>query len=130
MRAAILPVVLLAAMLAVGCSSNEPLKVSTVQVGRSLNSDDSVGNITTRFKPDDTMYVSILTGAAGSGTLTARWTRDGRVINETSKDVSYRDAAATEFHINFPGGFPPGTYRVEVLLDGQQVATRDLTVEK
>ena len=129
-RATILPALMLAAVLAAGCGSSEPLKVTTVQVGRSLNSDNSVGNITTRFKPDDTMYASVLTSAAGSGTLTARWTHEGREISQASKDVSYRDAAATEFHIDFPGGFPPGTYRVEILLDGQQVATRDVTVAR
>jgi hypothetical protein len=44
--------------------------------------------------------------------------------------VSYRDSAATEFHITNSSGFPPGDYSVEILLDGKSVETRSLKVEK
>jgi len=116
-------------MLSAACRSGQPLKVETVQVGRTLNSDKSVGTITTRFKPTDTMYAAVITQGEGSGTIEARWTGLGRVIAEQKKDVSYHDRAATEFHIELAGGFPPGSYKVELLLDGQSIATRDLTVE-
>ena len=44
--------------------------------------------------------------------------------------MSYRDSAATEFHITNSSGFPPGDYSVEILLDGKSVETRNLRVEK
>jgi hypothetical protein len=112
----------------VGCSRG-PLKVATIQVGRSLNSDNSVATITMRFRPSDTMYASVITEGPGAGTLSVRWLSGGRVLTEEKKDVRYTDRAATEFHMNFAGGFPPGQYRVELFLDGEPIGARDLTVE-
>lgn len=123
--------VALASMLAVAaCRPSGPLRVTTIQTGRSLNSDKSVGNHTTRFKPDDTMFASVLTDGPGAGTIGVRWRYAGRVVSEESKEVSYRDHAATEFHIQNSSGFPPGDYSVEILVDGQSFATRTLHVEK
>jgi hypothetical protein len=123
-------IIALALVLVVACQPRAPLKVSTIQTGRSLNSDNSVGGHTTRFRAQDTMYVSVLTEGAGAGTLTARWTYVGRLVSEDSRRVSYADSAATEFHIKNSSGFPPGDYAVEILLDGKPVETRSLRVEK
>jgi hypothetical protein len=76
------------------------------------------------------MFASVLTDGPGSGTIAARWRFSGRVVSEESKDVSYRDHAATEFHIQNSSGFPPGEYSVEILVDGKSFATRSLRVEK
>ena len=114
----------------IGCGPSEPLRVDSIQLGRSLNTDNSVGNHTVQFKPLDTIYVSILTPEAGYATLGVRWTYFGRVISEPSKEVSYKGPAATEFHIQNNSGFPPGDYKVEVLLNGQPAGARDFRVEK
>ena len=121
---------LLLAVVIVGASgcSRGPLHVTTIQVGRSLNSDKSVGSHTTQFRPNDTIYVAVLTNATGAGKITARWTYSGRRVSEESKDVSYRGEAATEFHIENSGGFPQGDYKVQVLLDDQPVGDRDFRV--
>ena len=89
-----------------------------------------MGNHTTRFKPEDTMFVSVLTDGPGAGTIGVRWRFAGRLVNEEMRDVSYRDHAATEFHIQNSSGFPPGDYSVEILVDGKSFATRMLRVEK
>ena len=117
-------------LVAVGCGPSGPLRVTTIQTGKSLNSDKSVGNHTTRFKPDDTMFASVLTDGPGAGTIGVRWRYAGRLVSEETKNVSYRDHAATEFHIQNSSGFPEGEYSVEVLVDGQPFATRSLKVEK
>jgi len=122
-------VVLLVAFIA-GCGPSEPLQISTLQLGRALNPDNSVAAHTTRFKPDDTMYVSILSDEPGFGTITVRWLLHGQVISEAKRDVSYTRAAATEFHLQNSGGFPPGAYRVEVLIDGKPAGSREFRVEK
>jgi hypothetical protein len=116
-------------LVAVAACSREPLMVETIQIGRSLNSDNTVGVHTTRFRPKETMYAAVLTTARGSGTLTAKWMFGGRVVSETSKDVSYPDRSATEFHFSAADGFPAGDYSVEILLDGMSVATRTMRVE-
>jgi hypothetical protein len=117
------------ALVLVSCGPSEPLKVSTLQLGRSLNPDNSVGNHTTRFKPDDTVYVSILSDEPGYGTITVRWLLHGQRISEAAREVSYTRAAATEFHLQNSGGFPVGSYRVDVLINGQPAGSREFRVE-
>jgi hypothetical protein len=111
-----------------GCQAGEPIRVTNVQTGRSLNADNSVGTITTRFRPEDTMYASVITDGSGSATLAARWTYAGRLVNEASKDVRYHEQAATEFHLEPPGRFPTGDYQLEILFNGEVVETRALRV--
>ena len=111
------------------CGPSEPLRVTTLQLGRSLNPDNSVGTHTTRFKPDDTVYVSLVSEEPGEGTVTARWMFGGQLVSEASKPVSYMRPAATEFHLQNSGGFPTGEYRVDILVNGQPAASRAFRVE-
>lgn len=126
-RAGLVAAVLLI-LFSAACSRG-PLKVATVQLGRALNSDNSIASHVTRFKPDQTVYASVLTDGPGTGEIAARWTFGGRVISEEKKSVSYTQGAATEFHIAYAGGFPTGEYKVELLVDGTSVATRAFRVE-
>ena len=112
------------------CRSNAPLQVSTIQLGRAISSDNQVGNHTTVFRPDDTIYVSVLTTDTGSGTIGVKWLFGDRLISEPSREVSYQGAAATEFHIQNSGGFPEGKYSVEAFVDGTSVGKRTFSVEK
>ena len=128
-RHALLGALLVLASVTGACRPSEPLRITNLQLGRSLNPDNSVAAHTTRFKPDDTVYVSILSDDPGSGLVTVRWLLNGQVVSEAKRDVSYTRAAATEFHLQNSGGFPPGSYRVDVLINGQQAATREFRVE-
>jgi hypothetical protein len=131
MRTVAVPGGLLVALVwAVGCGGGEPLRVTTVDLGRSLNSDNSVGIHTTRFKPDQAIYASVHTTGSGSATMVARWLYSGRMVSETKKDVSYTREAATEFHIQNPSGFPPGQYTVEIVVNGGKVDAKEFRVEK
>ena len=122
---------LIALLVCLGCAPDEPLRVDTIQLGRSLNPDNSVANHTTSFKSDDTtIYLSVLTPAAGAGTIGVRWTYAGRVVSEPTKEVSYNGPAATEFHIVNSAGFPPGDYKVEVFLNGAPAGERPFRVDK
>jgi hypothetical protein len=126
---ALLAAVLVVAGAGVACGPSEPLRVTTLQLGRSLNPDNSVGTHTTRFKPDETVYVSILSEEPGYGTVTVRWLLNGQVVSEAKRDVSYTREAATEFHLQNSGGFPQGNYRVEILINGQPAGSREFRVE-
>jgi hypothetical protein len=117
--------IVLSLFLLAGCGSN--LSVSTIQLGRSLNADGSVGSHTTRFTPSETVYASVLTSGAGKGVIKVRWTYSGKVMGEPTKEV--RGAAATEFHLQSAGGLPPGDYAVEAFLDGISAGTRDFRVD-
>ena len=123
-----LAVVVLAAALAAACS--EPLKVETLQLGRSLNEDNSVAEPTTTFKPNETIYVSALNPARGDGTIRVRWYFGSQLLSDREKQVSFKGAGATEFNLQSAGNFPPGDYSVEVDVDGQSVGKRNFTVSK
>jgi hypothetical protein len=114
----------------VGCRSGEQLHFSAIQLGRSLNADNTVGNFTTSFKSGDPVYVSVVTTGAGSATIGVRWMYAGRVVDEPKKKVSYRDVAATEFHLQTAAKLPPGDYSVEVFIDGQSVGIRPFKIVK
>ena len=119
----------MATVLALACGPSEPLTVSAIQTGKSLNSDNSIATHSTSFRPTETMYVSVLTSARGAGTITVRWKLGGRVINEATREVSYNDQAATDFRFQAADAFPVGTYTIEVVLDGKPVGERTVRVE-
>jgi hypothetical protein len=111
-----------------GCGSD--LHVSTIQLGRSLNADNTVANHTTVFAPNETVYVAIVTAGSGKGTVGVRWMYEGRVMGEPKKPVSSRDGVATEFHLQSTGEFPTGDYTVEVFFNGQSAGSRPFKVVK
>src|SRR4051812_20615807 len=103
--------------LAAGIACSGPLELANIQVGRALNQDRSISSITTLFKPNETVYVAVQTGA-GKGTISVKWKFGTQVIDEPSKQVNYDGPSSTEFHLQNSGGFPPGDYSVEVFIDG------------
>ena len=117
-----------ALVMTTACSG--PLQLSNIQIGRSLNQDRSIASITTLFKPNETIYVSVQTTAAGKGTISVKWKFGAQVIDEPSKQVNYDGPASTEFHLQNSGGFPPGDYSVDVFIDGVQVGTRAFKVDQ
>jgi hypothetical protein len=122
------PVLALALSLA-SCSPHT-LRVTAVQLGRTLNADNTVGITATNFKPNDTVYLSVLTAGIGSATIGVRWRFGDRVLNEANKQVSYKDIAATDFSLKGAAGFPPGEYSAEVFFDGKPVETKTFHVLK
>ena len=112
----------------VACS--QPLTVETIQLGRSLNADQSVAEPTTTFKPNETIYVSALNPARGDGTIRVKWYFGTQLLSESEKHVSFKGAGATEFNLQSAANFPPGDYSVEVEVDGQSVGKRNFTVTK
>jgi hypothetical protein len=116
--------------LLVSAACSGPLQLANIQVGRALNQDRSISSITTLFKPNETIYVSVQTTAAGKGTISVKWKYGSRVIDEPSKQVNYDGPASTEFHMQNSGGFPPGDYSVDVFIDGVQVGTRAFKVDR
>ena len=112
---------------AVACSGGPP-QLTNIKIGRSLNQDGSVASITSLFKPTETVYVSVHTGA-GKGVIGVKWKFENRVVAEPTKPVDASGPKSTEFHLQNPIGFPPGDYSVEVSIDGIQVGTRNFKVK-
>jgi hypothetical protein len=108
------------------------VRVSQIDLGRSLNADKSIADNTSSFKPTDTIYASVATaGSAPTASVRARWTyQDGQVVNESTETISPSGDARTEFHISKPDGWPPGKYKVEVFVNGASAATKDFEVQR
>ena len=123
---------LLAVLIAVGglsgCGSQQ-LRVTAIQLGRSLSADHSIADPTNIFGPRDNIYLSVLTAGGGSGTISVRWTYAGHVVDEPKQEVSYRGVAATDFRLQSAARFPPGQYSAEVFLNGQSAGTKTFRVE-
>jgi hypothetical protein len=107
------------------------VRVTDVDLGNAIRADRRVIDETDDFRPTDTIYASVVTeGAASGSSLTARWTyQDGQVVDETTQTISPTGPAVTEFHISKPDGFPTGNYQVEILLNGRSVEKKDFEVK-
>ena len=105
--------------------------LSEVRLGSAIGVDKKVTTAVETFAPKDTVYVSVTTtGTAGATPMRALWTfQDGQVVNDDNQSIVPTGADTTEFHISKPDGFPAGSYKVEVFLDGKSVATRSFTVK-
>lgn len=131
-------VLALAAVLSTACTksnnnagtSGTGIRVSHIDLGRSVSADKTISGSTDSFKPNDTIYASIATeGSALTATLKARWTyQDGQVVNESTQTIAATGDARTEFHISKPDGWPAGKYKLEVLVNGSSAAMKDFEV--
>ena len=106
------------------------VRVTEVQVGKSLGPDKKVSAASDTFAPKDTIFASVSTEGSGTATVHAKWTfQDGQVVKEDSRSISPTGPAVTEFSIQKPGGWPKGNYKVEISLDGTPAATKEFRVE-
>ena len=128
----------------VSCTSKQPetqtattttethtVHVNRIDLGRSLTSDRRVVTTDTPFTKTDTVYAAVVLDApVPSSQVTARWTSaDGAVMAETTQTLTASDAeGVTQFQFAPPEGLPPGTYKLDLLVDGQVVSTKDFTV--
>ena len=87
--------------------TSSAVRVSEVQLGRSIGADKRVAAPLTEFSPNDSVYASVVTdGSAPNATVSARWTyEDGQVVEETTQTITPSGTAVTEFHVSRPGGW-------------------------
>ena len=108
------------------------LRVTGVDLGKSILPDRSVASATSTFAPRDTVFASVATeGAAAAATIRARFSfDDGQLVNESTQTIAPTGPARTEFHISRPGGWPAGKYKVEVFLDSQPAGSKEFEVKR
>ena len=106
------------------------LRVADVTLGRHIDATKKVTDATDTFAPKDSIFASVHTSGTANGKITARWTfQDGQVVDERSETISGKGDDYTEFHISKPSGWPAGKYTLHVLVDGNDVQTKDFTVK-
>jgi hypothetical protein len=108
-----------------------PIRVSDIQTGKAVGSDNKIGDQSTSFAVRDTMYISVITdGAAKDAKIAAKWTFNGKPVSEDSQTISPTGGTtATEFHISKKTAWPKGKYTVDVSLNGVSAGTKDLEVK-
>ncbi len=110
--------------------------VNGVELGNAVGADMRVTAPMTMFAPADTIYASVTTGtsdpaASVAAKLGAKWTHidSNQTVHEDSKDLTLAGDGITDFQINRPDPWPTGRYKVEILLDGAVVQTREFEVQ-
>lgn len=105
-------------------------RIERVTVVKAVNSDDSPGEAATTFGPRDTVYVSMWTASAPVGTqIAARWFGpNGQQITEDKIVTDKAGDGYTSFHAANTKGWAPGTYRVDILLNGAPAGSTTFTI--
>lgn len=110
--------------------------VSSVDLGNAVGADMRVTAPMTTFGPKDTIYAAVSTGtsdpaASVASKLGAKWTHvdSNQTVHEESKDMALAGDGVTDFQISKPDGWPTGKYKVEIMLDGAVVQTREFDVK-
>ena len=111
--------------------------VNSVDLGNAVGADMRVTAPMSSFSPKDaTIYAAVSTGtsdpaASVAGKLGAKWTHvdSSQVVHEESKDITFAGDGVTDFQISRAGAWPTGKYKVEIMLDGAVVQTREFEVK-
>jgi len=100
-------------------------RLERIVVSRSVNADDSPGAVAASFGKNDTVFVSLWRSNIPAGAeITARWFGpDGAQITEDKQVMTSAGDGYTSFHAADTKGWAPGSYRVEILLNGQKTET-------
>ena len=108
-----------------------PIRVSDIQVGKSIGADKRISDGTTDFGVRDTMYVAVITdGAAKDAKIDTKWTYGTKTVKSDSQTISPTGGeSVTEFHVTKATAWPKGAYKVEVMLNGVSAGSKDLTVK-
>ena len=111
------------------------VSVNSVDLGNAIGDDMRVPSPSVSFARTDTIHASVSTTtsdpmASVAGSLGARWSyQDGQVVNEERQDVMFNGDGATVFQVSKPDGWPAGSYKLEISLNGNVVQTRDFTIQ-
>ncbi|HTM29356.1 MAG TPA: hypothetical protein VL097_08420 [Rhodanobacter sp.] len=110
--------------------NNGAVTVASVDLGSKVGADNRITAAGDSFAPKDSIYATVLTNGTGTAKLDAKWTyQDGQVVHEDTKTINANGEEATSFMVSKPDGFPAGSYKLTVSLNGSQVASKDFTVK-
>lgn len=106
-----------------------PATVTSVELGNAVDDQNRVSTPASEFATTDTIYASVGTEGESAAKLAARWTfGEGQLVRNTEADVA-AGPQVIAFDIHHPEGWPVGTYKLEISLDGTVVETREFSVK-
>ncbi|WP_189441965.1 hypothetical protein [Rhodanobacter panaciterrae] len=112
-------------------ASDAPAAVTfgSVELGSTVDASNKILASGSSFAPSDTIYASVDTSGSGTATLAATWSdQDGKTVHEDSKTLNSSGPETTAFMISKPSGFAAGNYKVDISLNGSQVASKDFSI--
>lgn len=113
-----------------GMDASASVTFTSLELGSTVDASNKILASGTSFAPKDTIYASVDTSGTGNATLAAKWTyQDGQTVHEDSKSLNTSGPQTTAFMISKPSGFPAGNYKVDISLNGNQVASKDFAVK-
>lgn len=101
-----------------------------LELGSRLDADGRVAAVQERFRPSDTVQLSLVTvGSATAAMLLVEW-RDasGNVLATDQRAVAVTGPAVHSFSRAVDGGWAPGRYIVEARLGGESAGVREFEV--
>jgi pyruvate/2-oxoglutarate dehydrogenase complex dihydrolipoamide acyltransferase (E2) component len=115
--------------------ADNAFQVATVTLGDTVTPDHKVRKEVLTFSPSQkTIYISVDTsGTTAGATLNAKWSYlegNGQLVTSTSQSITADGPATTTFRVVNPNLWPEGKYKVDISLDGKQVATKQFEVKK
>jgi hypothetical protein len=109
--------------------------VTGVDTGNAIGADSRISVPRTTFATMDDVFVAVSTttgdpAASVPGKLGVKWTHtdSNQVIHEETKDVVFSGSGVTNFRISKSDGWPAGSYRVEISLNGALAQARNFQV--
>ncbi|MEO8451249.1 MAG: hypothetical protein ABI647_15740 [Gemmatimonadota bacterium] len=104
----------------------------SADLGKAIGADKRVVAPVAVFGVRDTIYVVVQTeGSASAANLVAVWrTAAGQKVDSAAQTIATSGPATSEFHIAKKSAWPVGKYKVEIIVDGKSVATKDFEIAK
>lgn len=104
--------------------------VRSVVLGDSVDVNGEVVEERERFRPGERVVLSVDTeGSVDEVLLVARWTReDGAVIQEAQSRFPISGSHIETFRLRGADSLSPGSYRVDLFLGRERVATRTFEI--
>ena len=105
--------------------------VTALTLGNAVNADQRVTSQVEVFTPGETVFASVETEGTGPMTLRAVWSSvaNGQMskVEEGTEAVEPAGPAVHEFHASKKGGWPKGSYKVEIFLNDSAVPAQSKT---
>ena len=105
-------------------------EVTGIDSSNQASETELTGMISENFGPKDSVYLDIRTrGTAEKYTISSKWFYpDGEVITENSQVIQGAGPTSTIFSMSKPDGWAPGTYKVEISINGRLQQTKTFQV--
>jgi hypothetical protein len=109
----------------------EAVDAVDLEVGRSLRADNHVADKSTRFQPNDTVYIVVVSKGTVSGAKmqVIMSYQTGAMVYDSTRVVDLKGPSTTVFQASNPSGWPPGKYQLRVVIAGQSYRTWDFEVK-